>query len=98
MGRFWVEGEGFEPSKLIATDLQSVPFGHSGTPPSCNRHAGETKIGRSSCRGCLGNRFQPLFFLFSLFSGPPSWRRDSNPPPADYKSAALPVELRQHRL
>ncbi len=25
----------------------------------------------------------------------PSWRRDSNPQPADYKSAALPVELRQ---
>ena len=28
----------------------------------------------------------------------PSWRRDSNPQPADYKSAALPVELRQHNL
>ena len=27
--------------------------------------------------------------------GPASWRRDSNPQPADYKSAALPVELRQ---
>ena len=26
-----------------------------------------------------------------------SWRRDSNPQPADYKSAALPVELRQRR-
>ena len=25
-----------------------------------------------------------------------SWRRDLNPRPADYKSAALPVELRQH--
>lgn len=28
-----VEGEGFEPSKASPTDLQSVPFGHSGTPP-----------------------------------------------------------------
>jgi hypothetical protein len=28
-----VEGEGFEPSKPAATDLQSVPFDHSGTPP-----------------------------------------------------------------
>ena len=28
-----VEGEGFEPSKAEPTDLQSVPFGHSGTPP-----------------------------------------------------------------
>lgn len=26
-----------------------------------------------------------------------SWRRDLNPRPADYKSAALPAELRQHR-
>ena len=38
-----VEGDGFEPSKQEATDLQSAPFGHSGTPPylifvtkSCN--------------------------------------------------------------
>lgn len=28
-----VEGEGFEPSKAVPTDLQSVPFGRSGTPP-----------------------------------------------------------------
>ena len=26
-------GEGFEPSKAVPADLQSVPFGHSGTPP-----------------------------------------------------------------
>ena len=25
--------DGFEPSKLKATDLQSAPFGHSGIPP-----------------------------------------------------------------
>jgi hypothetical protein len=25
-----------------------------------------------------------------------SWREDLNPRPADYKSAALPAELRQH--
>ena len=30
-----MEGEGFEPSKSETTDLQSVPFGHSGTPPNC---------------------------------------------------------------
>jgi hypothetical protein len=28
-----VDGEGFEPSKSETTDLQSVPFGHSGTRP-----------------------------------------------------------------
>ena len=26
-------GEGFEPSKAALTDLQSAPFGHSGTLP-----------------------------------------------------------------
>ena len=29
-----VEGGGFEPPKASPTDLQSVPFGHSGTPPN----------------------------------------------------------------
>ena len=28
-----VEGEGFEPSKSTTADLQSAPFGRSGTPP-----------------------------------------------------------------
>ena len=28
-----VEGDGFEPSKAVPTDLQSAPFGHSGIPP-----------------------------------------------------------------
>ena len=30
---FLVGEDGFEPSKRNAADLQSVPFGHSGTPP-----------------------------------------------------------------
>ena len=29
-----VEGEGFEPSKAEPSDLQSDPFGRSGTPPN----------------------------------------------------------------
>ena len=28
-----VDGDGFEPSKSVTTDLQSVPFGRSGTSP-----------------------------------------------------------------
>ena len=31
--RSLVEGEGFEPSKAEPADLQSAPFGRSGTPP-----------------------------------------------------------------
>jgi hypothetical protein len=29
-----MDGEGFEPSKAQLTDLQSAPFGHSGTHPN----------------------------------------------------------------
>ena len=57
--------DGFEPSKHSATDLQSAPFGHSGTLPY-------------------------LIFWWSRWT-------DSNPRPADYKSAALPTELHRHR-
>ena len=28
--------DGFEPSKALPADLQSVPFGHSGIPPNIN--------------------------------------------------------------
>jgi hypothetical protein len=32
---FYLVREGFEPSKASPTDLQSVPFGRSGTSPFC---------------------------------------------------------------
>ena len=31
--RILVDGDGFEPSKSVTADLQSAPFGHSGTYP-----------------------------------------------------------------
>ena len=34
-----VEGEGFEPSKAEPTNLQSVPFDRSGTPPTGKAHS-----------------------------------------------------------
>ena len=44
----------------------------------------------------------PLMFLIPLkiptLIKQWSWREESNPRPADYKSAALPTELRQHIL
>ncbi len=33
-----VVGEGFEPSKSVTADLQSAPFGRSGTPPGVLRY------------------------------------------------------------
>ncbi len=35
--KFLVEGGGFEPPKAEPSDLQSDPFGHSGTPPISKR-------------------------------------------------------------
>jgi hypothetical protein len=35
LGPSLVEGGGFEPPKAEPSDLQSDPFGHSGTPPKC---------------------------------------------------------------
>ncbi len=32
-----VEGAGFEPAKAVPSDLQSDPFGRSGTPPPWTR-------------------------------------------------------------
>ena len=34
-----VEGGGFEPPKAEPSDLQSDPFGHSGTPPDKSKPA-----------------------------------------------------------
>ena len=34
---FLMGRDGFEPSKQVAADLQSVPFGHSGICP-CDQH------------------------------------------------------------
>ncbi len=64
----------------LATDLQSVPFDHSGTPPENQKASGSNEF--------AGKPLSPAFTHAS-------WRRDSNPRPADYKSAALPTELRQ---
>jgi hypothetical protein len=74
-----VEGGGFEPPKASPTDLQSVPFDHSGTPPHIKKQ--KTKAVRDS-------RSPSLFAHWS-------WRWDLNPQPPDYKSGALPIELRQ---
>ena len=39
-------------------------------------------------------QFKMYFFIIDEFDW--SWWTDSNPRPADYKSAALPTELHQH--
>ena len=45
---FLVEEGGFEPPKRDATDLQSAPFGHSGTPPFMELVNGRSRASRVS--------------------------------------------------
>ena len=78
-----VEGGGFEPPKALPTDLQSVPFDHSGTPPCFEPVLKQ-----------VATTYHSFIWITKTFC-PWSWRWDSNPQPADYKSAALPIELRQ---
>ena len=46
-----MDGEGFEPSKAEPTDLQSAPFGHSGTHPN-DQYAESTVNGTNRARTC----------------------------------------------
>ncbi len=57
---YW-RGQDSNLRRRLPTDLQSAPFGRSGTSPYCGW----------------------------------SWLWDSNPQPAAYKAAALPIELSQ---
>ncbi|KTD61013.1 hypothetical protein Lsha_1260 [Legionella shakespearei DSM 23087] len=77
-----VEGEGFEPSKAEPSDLQSDPFDRSGTPPKRTLFSFKIK----------GMSIYLLTFPLLRWC----WHQESNPGPTDYKSVALPTELRQH--
>ena len=48
------------------------------------------------CSLCPLGYLPPKIYGYSI-GDLQSWRRDSNPRHADYKSAALPTELRQHQ-
>ena len=127
-----------------ASDLQSDPFGHSGTPPegrTFSRCQGRVSTLNFTLKiplyACVCPRFEKCVRAVVIFApvsprrlrsdgprlrSPPrrrnttqpgdssgckrcqrknlsrkkwSWREESNPRPADYKSAALPTELRQ---
>ncbi len=53
-----MDGDGFEPSKQFAADLQSVPFGHSGIRPC---HISLTVMNDTTTQ----NKMQALFQIFS---------------------------------
>ncbi len=55
----WWRGEDSNLRSLPATDLQSVPFNHSGTPPTLHRN-------RKRYYYNLKIRNRAIFFLFFL--------------------------------
>ncbi len=86
-----------------ATDLQSVAFDRSATSPQLHNDSAEnTRDARSRTgrRTADGHRARGHLAQREIARAPRptchveairwSWRRDSNPRPADYKSAALP--------
>lgn len=89
-----VAREGLEPSKPLGRQIYSLLrltapqprqlslFGVAASCLPCGSDCLSQKLG-------LSLHFRPAGLLRW------SWRRDLNPRPADYKSAALPVELRQ---
>ncbi len=84
-----VERGGFEPPKSLTTDLQSAPFGHSGTSPY---GAGD----RNRTNNLLiTNQLLCLLSYTSILS---CWclGADSNHRHRDFQSLALPPELPRH--
>ncbi len=85
---------GVEPPKAMPADLQSAPFDHSGTSPRSSTGSAYTVPTYTllSCNLMVSSAIihARRFIAHDLFSLR-SWsrRRDSNPRPADYKSAAL---------
>ena len=84
-----VERGGFEPPKSLTTDLQSAPFGHSGTSPY---GAGD----RNRTNNLLITN--QLLCLLSYTSVLSCWclGADSNHRHRDFQSLALPPELPRH--
>ena len=58
-----VEGGGFEPPKDEPSDLQSDPFGRSGTPPLKKRHFPEN---RPSCQQLKSIKIKLVLFSHKL--------------------------------
>src|SRR5690348_8909027 len=91
---------GFEPATNSLEGCDSTP---ELLPQNSLPNGGEWRIRTSVGRGPADlqsaafdrSANSPRKELFRCFW---SWRRDSNPRPADYKSAALPTELCQHQF
>ncbi len=85
--RSWWGEEDSNLRRRTPADLQSAPVGRLGiSPHPPSGLSRERRHSRTFAHRARTSRLIPW-----------SWRRDLNPRPADYKSAALPTELRQHQ-
>ena len=88
---FLVGRDGFEPSKSVTTDLQSAPFGHSGTSPYGAGDWNRThNLLITSQLLCLVELRQHINFLLWCLGA------ESNHRHGDFQSPALPTELPRH--
>ena len=74
-------------------DLQSAPIDPSGNPPVLLHLCGCAVVSSAAWLQDRGSGCKDRVVRRVAWS----WRWDSNPQPADYKSAALPIELHQRR-
>ena len=109
---FMVEGGGFEPPKssddrftvcslwpLGNPSREDLPIGFAKSPSAAlcfslrRCDVLEVRLTPRLRMPCIRSILLCRLIYFSRWS----WRWDSNPQPADYKSAALPIELRQRK-
>ncbi len=105
----WWRGEDSNLRRLKPTGLQPVPVDRFGTSPlkTDEPRAARKKIpprrappltrGAGSMSLFCVDRLEATVRVVTLRARARSWRGDSNLQPADYKSAALPIELRQRK-
>src|SRR5665213_4559978 len=94
-----------------AADLQSAAINHSATcaflcagPQPVHAHTeaartssagGHLQLAGGHCKAGTARSYNQTSKPFAMRGKNWSWRRDLNPRPPDYKSGALPAELRQ---
>ncbi len=84
-----VEGGGFEPPKLARQIYSLIPL---ATREPLRKRPSIVRVQLPPV-----NNYSAFNALADNSYIVWSWREESNPRPADYKSAALPTELRQRR-
>jgi hypothetical protein len=102
--KWWTGEDSNLRSPQGAADLQSAGFSHSPTRPHGKppRDRARSLCPRRDTHSSVLFTQETVCLFLSEFRRPTplrsqkiSWRRDLNPRPSDYKSDALPTELRQ---